>query len=313
MPPPERSNDRRRLVSDTILTACYRRALATSGLDATQLPQAAFVETLTASLTHRFADSTPDERSARRYLDSLRLPDLALACACRHGDERAWERFVRELRPTLYRAGRAIAGQDVAGRDLADSIYAELYGVGRNASASSEPRSLFRYYHGRSTLATWLRAVLAQRHVDQIREARRMVPTEQRELERALPPTSPSDPDPDHARRVSGLQVALRHTLAELPARDRLLLGCYYIQRMTLAAIGRLVGEHEATISRRLARNRRRIRKGLETSLEAEGLTPPEIRTLLARAVDEWPFDVTHEVQAAADEPFQVRADRRPV
>ena len=96
------------------------------------------------SIAHRFADTNPDDTSVRRYLDSLRLPNLALACACRHGDERAWERFVLEIRPALYRAGRAITGQDAAGRDLADSIYAELYGVGRGASASSEPRSLFR-------------------------------------------------------------------------------------------------------------------------------------------------------------------------
>ena len=209
-----------------------------------------------------------------------------------------------EIRPALYRAGRAITGQDAAGRDLADSIYAELYGVGRGASASSEPRSLFRYYHGRSTLATWVRAVLAQRHVDQIREARRMVPTEQRELERALPPTAPSEPDPGHGRRVARLQVVLRRTLAELPAPDRLRLGCYYTQRMTLAAVGRLVGEHEATVSRRLARNRRRTREALETSLEAEGLTSSETRALLARAVDEWPFDATAELQAAADDTF---------
>lgn len=194
MPPPDRSNDPRPGVSDKVLTVCYRRALAAFKLDATQLPRAAFIETLTASIAHRFADSTPTDTSVRRYLDSLRLPNLALACVCRYGDERAWERFVQELRPTLYRAGRAIAGQDVAGRDLVDSIWAELYGVGRGGSVSNEPRSIFRYYHGRSTLATWLRAVLAQRHVDHIRETRRMVPTETRELERALPTSGRSMP-----------------------------------------------------------------------------------------------------------------------
>ncbi|HIE92059.1 MAG TPA: hypothetical protein EYQ83_03985 [Acidobacteria bacterium] len=157
----------------------------------TQLPEAVFTETLRASVAHRFTDAHPDATAVRRYLESLRLPDLALACACRHGDERAWERFVLQLRPTLYRAGRAITGDDTAGRDLADSIYAELYGVRRGDQGSSEPRSLFRYYHGRSTMATWLRAVLAQRYVDQVRESRRTVPTDARELERALPPEAP--------------------------------------------------------------------------------------------------------------------------
>lgn len=73
---------------------------------------------------------------------------------------------------------------------------------------------------------------------------------------------------------------------------------------MTLAAIGRLVGEHEATVSRGLARNRRRIREALEATLESEELTSLEARALLARAVDEWPFDATAELQAAADDAF---------
>ena len=36
---------------------------------------------------------------------------------------------------------------------------------------------------------------------------------------------------------------------------------------MTLAAIGRLLDEHEATVSRRLARARREIRRALEHAL----------------------------------------------
>jgi RNA polymerase sigma factor (sigma-70 family) len=292
------------VVSDHVVAGFYRRALIESGLDATQLPEAAFTDTLRASVAHRFADAHLDATAVRRYLESLRLPDLALACACRHGDERAWERCVRELRPTLYRAGRAITGDETAGRDLADSLYAELYGVRRGDQEASEPRSLFRYYHGRSTMATWLRAVLAQRYVDQIRESRRTVPTDARELERALPAETPPEPEPRRDQRFAVLRTALRRTLADLPARDRLRLGCYYLQGMTLAAVGRLLGEHEATTSRGLARSRRSIRAALESALEADGLTPTETRALLEQAVDAWPFDATAELQAAADETF---------
>ena len=60
------------------------------------------------------------------------------------------------------------------------SLYAELYGVGRNPSASALPeakrRPLFDYYHGRSRLATWLRAILAQRYVDRWRASARLAP-----------------------------------------------------------------------------------------------------------------------------------------
>ena len=54
--------------------------------------------------------------------------------------------------------------------ELADSLFAELYGL---VDGKGGERSLFRYFHGRSALKTWLRAILAQRHVDRLRESRR--------------------------------------------------------------------------------------------------------------------------------------------
>ena len=91
--------------------------------------------------------------------------DLALACACAAGDERAWEHFISVQRPVLYRAADALDPSGAA-RELADSLYADLYGLRDGGGGHA---SLFRYFHGRSSLSTWLRAVLAQRHVDRLR------------------------------------------------------------------------------------------------------------------------------------------------
>src|SRR5207237_6596495 len=79
---------------------------------------------------------------------------------------------MREYRPILYRAADALDPGGGA-RELADSLYGDLYGV---ADREGERRSLFRYFQGRSSLATWLRAVLAQRYVDRLRAARRLAP-----------------------------------------------------------------------------------------------------------------------------------------
>ena len=70
-----------------------------------------------------------------------------------------------EYRPVLYRAADALDRSGGA-REVADSLYAELYGI---KDAPGERRSLFHYFQGRSSLATWLRAVLAQRYVDRLR------------------------------------------------------------------------------------------------------------------------------------------------
>ena len=48
-------------------------------------------------------------------------------------------------------------------------------------------------------------------------------------------------------------------------------LGCCYTQELTLAETGRILGEHEATVSSKLARTRTRIREHVELSAQALG------------------------------------------
>jgi RNA polymerase sigma-70 factor (ECF subfamily) len=234
-----------------------------------RLPQAAFTAALEASCAKAFPAAQPTPREVSRYLSSLHLEDLALACACALGDARAWDHFVLEMRPGLYRAADALDRSGTA-RELADSLYADLYGLDQRGGAR---QSLLRYFHGRSSLATWLRAVLAQRHVDRLRVDRRTEP-----LPDDMPGrTSAAPADPDCVRLVEMLRSALEIVVARLEPRDRLRLGSYYAQQLTLAQTGTLLKEHEATTSRQLARTRRAIRQGVERELGARGLKDVEI------------------------------------
>jgi RNA polymerase sigma factor (sigma-70 family) len=216
-----------------------------------------------------------------RYVSGLHLDDLALACACEDGHEAAWEHFVREFRPVLYRAAAAI---DPAGgaRDLADSLYGELFGLKETGGTR---QSLFRYFHGRSSLATWLRSVLSQRHVDRMRAGRREAPLPD-EHAQALT-ASPVRLSPDRRRHVSAVIAALTAVVAELPARDRLRLACYYAQNLTLAQIGRLTNEHEATVSRHLTRTRKAVRAAVEQRLTGQGMAEPEIAEAVTEAAED--------------------------
>ena len=223
------------------------------------------VERFAAALQVSADKASPADPDA--YLKGLHLEDLAVSCACMAGDERAWDHFIREHRPVLYRAADALRPGGGA-RDLADSLYADLYGL---QEREGERRSLFRYFHGRSSLATWLRAVLAQRLVDAVRVERRLDPLPEEEGE--LPAASPaaSSADPDRPRYGALIQLALKAALAALSARDRLRVACYYAQELTLAEAGRVLGEHEATVSRQLAKTRRTIRHEMERYLREEG------------------------------------------
>jgi RNA polymerase sigma-70 factor (ECF subfamily) len=224
---------------------------------------ARFAEVLEASTARAFT-AAPAERELERYLDALHLGDMALACACADGHEPAWEHFVREHRPALYRAAAAIDPTGGA-RELADLLYADLFGLTEH---DGRRKSLFRYFHGRSSLATWLRAVLAQRHVDRIRGARRQEPLPADEA--AAPVGDAPPPGPERQRFLALMGGAVKAAVDRLVPRDRLRLACYYAQDLTLAQIGRTMGEHEATVSRHLARTRRVIRADVERQLREE-------------------------------------------
>jgi RNA polymerase sigma-70 factor (ECF subfamily) len=227
-------------------------------------------------------------REVERYLASLHLEDLALACACAHGDEQAWEHFVLVQRPLLYRAADAIDPGGGA-RDLADSLYADLFGIGDHPG---ERQSLFRYFHGRSSLTTWLRAVLAQRHVDRLRRHRRLDALPEEESAGAMRSADPPA-EPERDRYVQLIRRALTDAVAGLQARDRLRLACYYAQELTLAQTGRMLGESEATSSRQLARTRGALRAAIEHQLKAEGLSRTEIGECFASvAEDAGPLDL---------------------
>ena len=246
-------------IAEPLLRQLFRR----SGAERWKVPIEMFADALETSARKAFDDKLPASRELERFLESLHLEDLALACACAAGQDAAWDHFVREHRPVLYRSADAIDPTGCA-RELADSLYADLYGM---ASREGTRQSLFRYFHGRSSLATWLRAVLAQRHVDRVRAERRLEPLPDEDSV-ALVAIEPGDPD--RGRLMTLLERALARGLLCLGARDRLGLGCYYAQDMTLAQIGQWLGEHEATVSRRLARARRAMRAEMERYLRVE-------------------------------------------
>lgn len=255
-----------------------------AGAERWALTREEFAASLEVSVARAFASGQPSRRELDRYLAGLHVADLALACACALGRDAAWDQFVLEHRPVLYRAADALDPTGGA-RELADSLYADLYGIAE-AGTAAERRSLFRYFHGRSSLATWLRAVLAQRHVDALRARRRIesLPEE----EDAIPAVAAAEPDPDRALLGRLIEAALRGAIDRLPAKDRLRLRSYYAVEMTLAQIGRITGEHEATVSRHLSRTRRDLRSAVEQDLRDHAqLSDAQISRALELAVED--------------------------
>lgn len=243
-----------------------------------------------------------------QYLSALHVEDLALACACAQGRVAAWEYFVATFQPYLRMAAGAILRSPASSpnaHELADSLLADLYGL---ADGHREDRSLFRYFHGRSSLKTWLRAVLAQRHVDAFRAGTRLtdLPGEQgsvpNQRDSPAPLRPPPSPDPHRERYLALFTQTLEAALASLDPRDTQRLRSYYAEQQTLAEIGRALGEHESSVSRNLERIRRQLREVVETLLRQgrsgvngrsshAGLSEAEISLCFEYAAEDVPID----------------------
>lgn len=236
-----------------------------------RLTRTNFAAALERSVGKRFAERPITREELQEYLDTLHMEDMVLACACMEGSEAAWECFVQSYRGYLRAAAVSITTGSRSGTDaqeLADSVFAELFGLvdGKRGEAS-----LFRYFHGRSSLKTWLRAILAQRHIDRVRQSRRWesIEREDGEEEKLLPSQNDVSPFPDPHRSmyIQRFLLALSSCLKTLHAQDRKRIELYYAREKTLAEIGRLLGEHESSVSRNLDRARRELRAKVEDCL----------------------------------------------
>jgi len=227
-------------------------------------------------------DCAAGEAGTRTFLSSLRLEELVLARACAAGNDRAWEVFLTCYRVTLYETAYKIAREESAARELADSLYAELYAVNEKGQ---QRVSKLLYYQGRGSLQGWLRTVIAREYVNRYRSAKR-----ETSLDAALDDGQQFEArNPDLAVADPRVEAAAATELAALEPEERFLLAAYYLDRRTLAEIAKLLRVHESTISRKLERAttglRKRIRKqmiqaGMSTRQADEALQEVDVRDL---------------------------------
>jgi RNA polymerase sigma-70 factor, ECF subfamily len=197
----------------------------------------------------------------------LRVEELALARACAAGDQHAWEIFLGRYRAKLYDIAAGIAHEYSASRELADALYADLYGTEKRGG---QRISKLASYTGRGSLEGWLRTVMAQQYINRYRQQRRLVSLDEESEDgrQFAAPDSQPDPPPD-----SRLCAATDEALAGLSSEDRFLLAAYYLDGRTLAHVARMLGVHESTISRKLDKLVKSLRKRIMALLVQRGMS----------------------------------------
>src|SRR5208282_3490302 len=258
---------------------------AKSGCDQIGLPRDAFALIL-CDVAAKHVSGASSDAEIRSFFLSLRIDELALARACAAGSNSAWEIFLTRYREKLYQSALRVAREDSAARDLADTLYAELYGT---TTRDGERISKLASFTGRGSLEGWLRTVLAQEFVNRYRRTRRLVSLDEEgeEGSQFAAPEPERVPTPD-----SRLELATDSALASLSSEERMVLAAYFLDGSTLAEIARLLGVHESTISRKVDKLAKALRKKILAHMIQQGMARRQAEEALEVDVRDLRLDI---------------------
>jgi RNA polymerase sigma-70 factor, ECF subfamily len=250
----------------TIVNELLAELHAKSACDKLGLTRESFAIIL-CEIGAKHATAASSETEIRTFFLSLRVDELAIARACAAGNNSAWEIFLTRYREKLYQSALRIAREDSAARELADTLYADLYGTN---TREGQRVSKLSSYTGRGSLEGWLRTVLSQEYVNRYRRTKRLVSLDE-ESEDGVQFRAPEpDPVPGGDPRLA---EATDEALALLSGEDRMILSAYYLDGRTLAEIARMLGVHESTISRKLDKLAKALRKQILAGLARRGMS----------------------------------------
>jgi RNA polymerase sigma-70 factor (ECF subfamily) len=256
-----------------------------AGAEKFGLTQQAFAGVL-QEVAGKYLPATVSPSEIADFLIHLRVGELALARGCALGSDFAWEIFLTRYREKLFNAAHSIVQGDANARELADSLYADLYGT---RAADGRRISKLNSFTGRGSLEGWLRAVLAQEYVNRFRRQQRLVSMEAQIEAGAQFEAEAADPTQAIDAR---LREATDQALGSLPTEDKFILANYYLDGRTLAEIARLLGVHESTISRKLEKITAWTRKAILSGLMKRGMNRKEAEQAMEVEVSQLSLDV---------------------
>ncbi len=246
-----------------------------------------FLATILIEVAGKNAEPRATDSELHAFFLTLRVDELVLARACAAGSNPAWEVFLTRYREKLYLSALRIAREDSAARELADTLYADLYGTN---TRDGQRVSKLSSYTGRGSLEGWLRTVLAQEYVNRYRRTKRYVSLDE-ESEEGVQFSAP-EPDPAPAVADDRLAQATDEALAALSSEDRTVLSAYFLDGRTLAEIARMLGVHESTISRKLDKLAKALRKQIVVGLGRRGMSRRQAEEALETDVRDLQLDI---------------------
>ncbi len=278
--------------SPDALQALVRELHSASGGEKFGLDDERF-QTILEAVAAKYLPAGSSTADVCAFYKTLRVEELALARACAAGDEAAWNAFLSRYREKLYDMALHIAKESSAARDLADSVYADLYGMSRR---DGERVCKLASYAGRGSLEGWLRTVMAQEFVNRYRKQRRLVSLDEENEEGVQFAAVESERSLGIDPR---LEAAVGAALTALAAEDRFVLASYFLDERTLAEIARTLGVHESTISRKMDKLAKSLRKQMVVEMVRRGMSRQQAKEALEVDVRELSVNIREHLAPA--------------
>ena len=245
---------------------------------------------------HYAACRIGDADDVGAWLDALHGDDLALACACVHGDEGALQAATTLLTPAIRAAAARVLAEAAVEDQLAEVLQRLLVAVPPAAPDIAK-------YSGRGRLVKWAQTVTVRSAHSRSRKRTE----DPRDDVESLAAKMVEGGDPElaalKATYRAQFKAAFRRALSELTAQRRNVLRLELLDRLTIDAIARLYNVHAATVFRWRADTRQRLLQGTRRVFEREHAVPrdefesimrligSQLDVSLPRLLDEEPSD----------------------
>ncbi len=199
-----------------------------------------------------FVDFEPLARraiAAAASLDAIHAEDLYLASACARGDSAAISVFEQRYAEVLRRVASRAQAAGVSRDEVLQQTRVRLF-VGTNGEPS------ITSYVGTGPLGGWLRVVAARIATELMQKDAQLRATPADETWAQVAGSDDVELSTMRSEMRQSFQLALETAAAALSGEDRAVLRQYYVHKIGVDGIAKLLGVHRSNASRAVARAR---------------------------------------------------------
>lgn len=268
-----------------LTTRAFQRGLGLHGELGLELKE---YECTLVSIANKRLGDRPARDAILAFFNTLHTSDLYLSGACANQNDRGWTRFSTLYGKCISNVARSVSHTRCAAADLAEGVLAHIFLPDKSG------RSRIASYDGRSSLATWLSAIICHKAVNE-RERK----SNSFERLEDLPEIADCSVVRRIERKVRGekFELAIKESIVgaskTLTERERFVLALRFREHLQGSEIAAILRVHPSTVTRQVQQTCEKLRYQVITMLASRHhLDPSTIAECLSDTLDNPSYSV---------------------